>query len=100
MGNTILLKQDNGSYQLLRISAAQPSGNQQVSAPGLTPSAGSTIRLQTVPAVSRFTGPALALRKTSTIITQQVKQNKQNVNSIFSNCPSSGHFLSNLYRYH
>ena len=75
-GNTILLKQDNGSYQLLRISPAQPGG--QV-APGLTPTGGSTIRLQTVPAVSRFPGPTLALRKT--ILTQQVKQNKQNVNS-------------------
>ena len=74
-GNTILLKQENGSYQLLRIAPAQP-GNQ---APGLTPTGGSTIRLQTVPAVSRFPGPTLALRKT--ILTQQVKQNKQNVNS-------------------
>lgn len=75
-GNTILLKQDNGSYQLLRIST-QPGA--QVT-PGLTPTAGSTIRLQTVPAsVSRFSGPTLALRKT--ILTQQVKQNKQNVNS-------------------
>lgn len=75
-GNTILLKQDNGSYQLLRISSAQP-GSQNT--PGLTPTGGSTIRLQTVPAVSRFPGPTLALRKT--ILTQQVKQNKQNVNS-------------------
>lgn len=75
-GNTILLKQDNGSYQLLRISSAQP-GNQVT--PGLTPTGGSTIRLQTVPAVSRFPGPTLALRKT--ILTQQVKQSKQNVNS-------------------
>jgi hypothetical protein len=77
-GNTILLKQDNGSYQLLRISPAQPGG--QVT-PSLTPTGGSTIRLQTVPAVSRFPGPTLALRKT--ILTQQVKQNKQNVNPIF-----------------
>lgn len=76
-GNTILLKQDNGSYQLLRIST-QPGS--QVT-PGLTPTGGSTIRLQTVPAAvsSRFSGPTLALRKT--ILTQQqVKQNKQNVN--------------------
>lgn len=76
-GNTILLKQDNGSYQLLRISS-QPG-----TTPGLTPTGGNTIRLQTVPAAvsSRFsgTGPTtLALRKT--ILTQQVKQ-KQNVNS-------------------
>lgn len=74
-GNTILLKQENGSYQLLRIASAQP-GTQGT--PGLTPTGGSTIRLQTVPAVSRFPGPTLALRKT--ILTQQVKQNKQNVN--------------------
>ncbi|KAG5678471.1 hypothetical protein PVAND_008141 [Polypedilum vanderplanki] len=47
-GNTILLKQDNGSYQLLRIST-QPGTNVT---PGLTPTAGSTIRLQTVPAAS------------------------------------------------
>lgn len=76
-GNTILLKQDNGSYQLLRISTQPGTG-----APGLTPTAGSTIRLQTVPASvsnNRFPGgPTLALRKT--ILTQQVKQ-KQNVNS-------------------
>jgi hypothetical protein len=78
-GNTILLKQDNGSYQLLRISPAQPGGQ----APSLTPTGGSTIRLQTVPAVSRFPGPTLALRKT--ILTQQVKQNKQNVNSHHNN---------------
>jgi hypothetical protein len=79
-GNTILLKQDNGSYQLLRIST-QPGNQVTQVAPGLTPTAGNTIRLQTVPAsVSRsFPGPTLALRKT--IITQQVKQNKQNVNS-------------------
>lgn len=73
-GNTILLKQDNGSYQLLRIST-QPGST----TPGLTPTGGNTIRLQTVPAVSsssRFAsvpGPTtLALRKT--ILTQQVKQ--------------------------
>jgi hypothetical protein len=77
-GNTILLKQDNGSYQLLRIST-QPGTN----TPGLTQTGGNTIRLQTVPAVSssRFSGgpgpTTLALRKT--ILTQQVKQ-KQNVN--------------------
>lgn len=76
-GNTILLKQDNGSYQLLRIST-QPG-----TTPSLTPTGGNTIRLQTVPAAvssSRFSGTApttLALRKT--ILTQQVKQ-KQNVN--------------------
>lgn len=71
-GSTILLKSDNGQYQLLRISTAQPG---QQGTPGLTQS-GNTIRLQTVPAVSRFTGPPLAIRKT--ILTQQVKQ-KQNV---------------------
>lgn len=49
-GNTILLKQDNGSYQLLTISPAQP-GQQMTQ--NITP-AGSTIRLQTVPAVSEF----------------------------------------------
>jgi hypothetical protein len=47
-GNTILLKQDNGSYQLLTISPAQP-GQQMTQ--NITTS-GSTIRLQTVPAVS------------------------------------------------
>lgn len=77
-GNTILLKQDNGSYQLLRISTQPGTG-----APGLTPTAGSTIRLQTVPASvsnNRFPGgPTLALAR-KTILTQQVKQ-KQNVNS-------------------
>lgn len=92
-GNTILLKQDNGSYQLLRISA-QPGAT-----PGLTPTAGSTIRLQTVPAAvsSRFPGgPTLALRKT--IVTQQVKQ-KQNVNSHHHHvCLSSlCHFLVPIF---
>jgi len=77
-GNTILLKQDNGSYQLLRIAPAQQNSQ---GTPGLTQTGGNTIRLQTVPSVSRFPGPTLALRKT--ILTQQVKQNKQNVNFRF-----------------
>jgi hypothetical protein len=67
-----LLKSESGQLQLLRIGPA-PNSNQ------LTPNLSTgnqTIRLQTVPAVSRFTGPPLALRKT--IVTQQVKQ-KQNV---------------------
>jgi transcription initiation factor TFIID subunit 4 len=71
-GSTLLLKSDNGQFQLLRIGPAPTGGSQ-----GLTTSGNQTIRLQTVPAVSRFTGPPLALRKT--IVTQQVKQ-KQNVN--------------------
>lgn len=72
-GSTLLLKGDNGQFQLLRIGPA-PQGAQVTS--GLNNSGNQTIRLQTVPAVSRFTGPPLALRKT--IVTQQVKQ-KQNV---------------------
>jgi transcription initiation factor TFIID subunit 4 len=72
-GSTLLLKSDNGQFQLLRIGPAPAAGTQIT--PGLS-SSGNTIRFQTVPAVSRFTGPPLALRKT--IVTQQVKQ-KQNV---------------------
>lgn len=65
-GQTILVKADNGQYQLLRIGP--PAGAQQVAPGTLTTSSGNqTIRLQTVPAVSRFAGPPLALRKTITV---------------------------------
>lgn len=65
-GQTILVKADNGQYQLLRIGP--PAGAQQVTPGTLTTSSGNqTIRLQTVPAVSRFAGPPLALRKTITV---------------------------------
>ncbi|KAL7051078.1 hypothetical protein ACKWTF_004323 [Chironomus riparius] len=68
-GNTILLKQDNGSYQLLRIST-QPGA--QVT-PGLTPTAGSTIRLQTVPA-SSIAPSSTILVSTSSANQQQQQQ--------------------------
>ncbi|XP_070499146.1 transcription initiation factor TFIID subunit 4 isoform X3 [Chironomus tepperi] len=68
-GNTILLKQDNGSYQLLRIST-QPGA--QVT-PGLTPTAGSTIRLQTVPA-SSIAPSSTILVSTSSAPNQQQQQ--------------------------
>ncbi|XP_058466803.1 transcription initiation factor TFIID subunit 4 isoform X3 [Malaya genurostris] len=75
-GSTLLLKNEQGQFQLLRIGPA-PSGT-QITPANLTATSGTnqTIRLQTVPAVSRFTGPPLALRKTI-VTTQQVKQ-KQN----------------------
>ncbi|CRL06913.1 CLUMA_CG019583, isoform A [Clunio marinus] len=66
-GNTILLKQDNGSYQLLRIAAAQPGA--QVT-PGLTPTGGSTIRLQTVPA-------SIASNNTVYVTTSSAPNNQQ-----------------------
>lgn len=71
-GSALLLKTENGQYQLLRVGPAP--GTPVTTNLGNT---NSTLRLQSVPAVSRFTGPPLALRKT--IVTQQVKQ-KQNVN--------------------
>lgn len=80
------MKSDNGQYQLIRIGPPAQVG------PTLTSSANQTIRLQTVPAVSRFTGPPLALRKTITVsqaqsqavAQQQVKlTSKQNVNFVF-----------------
>ncbi|XP_058837053.1 transcription initiation factor TFIID subunit 4 isoform X4 [Topomyia yanbarensis] len=75
-GSTLLLKNEQGQFQLLRIGPA-PSGAQITPANITATSAtNQTIRLQTVPAVSRFTGPPLALRKTI-VTTQQVKQ-KQN----------------------
>ncbi|XP_040158438.1 transcription initiation factor TFIID subunit 4-like isoform X1 [Anopheles arabiensis] len=78
-GSTLLLKNEQGQFQLLRIGPA-PAGT-QITPAGLTgSSANQTIRLQTVPAVSRFTGPPLALRKTIVTSAQQVKQ-KQNTHS-------------------
>lgn len=76
-GSTLLLKNEQGQFQLLRIGPA-PTGA-QITPANITATTGTnqTIRLQTVPAVSRFTGPPLALRKTI-VTTQQVKQ-KQNV---------------------
>ncbi|XP_055621363.1 transcription initiation factor TFIID subunit 4 isoform X5 [Toxorhynchites rutilus septentrionalis] len=75
-GSTLLLKNEQGQFQLLRIGPA-PAGA-QITPANLTATSATnqTIRLQTVPAVSRFTGPPLALRKTI-VTTQQVKQ-KQN----------------------
>lgn len=72
-----MLKNEQGQFQLLRIGPA-PSGT-HITPANLTATSATnqTIRLQTVPAVSRFTGPPLALRKTI-VTTQQVKQ-KQNV---------------------
>ncbi|XP_050096158.1 transcription initiation factor TFIID subunit 4-like isoform X3 [Anopheles aquasalis] len=78
-GSTLLLKNEQGQFQLLRIGPA-PTGT-QITPASLTPSStNQTIRLQTVPAVSRFTGPPLALRNTTVTSTQQVKQ-KQNTHA-------------------
>lgn len=59
---------------MLRVgpSPVVPQGQQNIA------NQNQTIRLQTVPAVSRFTGPPLALRKT--IVTQQQVKPKANVN--------------------
>lgn len=53
----LIVKTDNG-YQLLRVGPP-PSGGQTIS----TSSGNQTIRLQTVPAVSKFAGPQISLRK-------------------------------------
>lgn len=78
----LLLKTENGQYQLLRVGPAPPqaAGGQQLTTAGSTQAGTATgaqqttYRLQTVPAVSRlntqFTGPPLTIRKT---IVQQVK---------------------------
>lgn len=82
-GQAILLKTENGHFQLLRVGPSPVGPGQQ----NLTPNQNQTIRLQTVPAVSRFTGPPLALRKT--IVTQQQVKAKANVNEKqlkFNNC--------------
>lgn len=72
-GQAILLKTENGQFQLLRVGPSPVGpGQQNLANPN------QTIRLQTVPAVSRFTGPPLALRKT--IVTQQQVKAKANVN--------------------
>lgn len=72
-GQAILLKTENGQFQLLRVGPSPVVPGQQNLA-----NQNQTIRLQTVPAVSRFTGPPLALRKT--IVTQQQVKAKANVN--------------------
>ncbi len=72
-GQAILLKTENGQFQLLRVGPSPVVSGQQNLA-----NQNQTIRLQTVPAVSRFTGPPLALRKT--IVTQQQVKAKANVN--------------------
>lgn len=73
----LLLKTENGQYQLLRVGPAPTAGTPTgtaVTANSITgntvvaaPSPGTTYRLASVPAVSRlntpFTGPPLTLRK-------------------------------------
>lgn len=74
-GSALLLKTENGQYRLLQLGPAASQPGQ----PALPNSgANQTIRIQTVPSVSRFTGPPLALRKT--IVTQQPLKTKANVN--------------------
>lgn len=74
-GSALLLKTENGQYRLLHVGPAQG----QPAQPTLPNSgANQTIRIQTVPSVSRFTGPPLALRKT--IVTQQPMKTKANIN--------------------
>lgn len=75
-GSALLLKTENGQYQLLRVGPA-PGAPVTTNLGNTNP----TLRLQSVPAVSRFTGPPLALRKT--IVTQQQVKQKQNVNRFF-----------------
>lgn len=73
-GSAIILKTETG-YQLLRVG---PAPGTPVAGPNQLATTGNqTLRLQTVPAVSRFTGPPLALRKT--IVTQQQVKHKFNV---------------------
>lgn len=78
----LLLKTENGQYQLLRVGPAPATPGTPLPS-STTPVAGAagttTYRLQTVPAVSRlntqFAGPPLTLRKT---IVQQVKIQNNN----------------------
>lgn len=72
-GSTLLLKTENGQYRLLQLGPSNQPGQQTISSTG----ANQTIRIQTVPSVSRFTRPQVALRKT--IVTQQPQKTKSNV---------------------
>lgn len=74
-GSALLLKTENGQYRLLHVGPAQ---GQQAQPTIPNSGANQTIRIQTVPSVSRFTGPPLALRKT--IVTQQPMKTKANIN--------------------
>lgn len=71
-GSALLLKTENGQFRLLHVGPSQQQ-QQQIPNSGANP----TIRIQTVPSVSRFTGPPLALRKT--IVTQQPVKTKANI---------------------
>lgn len=53
-----------------------------------------TIRIQTVPSVSRFTGPPLALRKT--IVTQQPVKTKANITKIIPKLINCSNEINNL----
>ncbi|XP_031619816.1 transcription initiation factor TFIID subunit 4 isoform X3 [Contarinia nasturtii] len=69
-GSALLLKTENGQYRLLHVGPSTQTTQQNLPNSGVNP----TIRIQTVPSVSRFTGPPLALRKT--IVTQQPVKTK------------------------
>ncbi|XP_055324866.1 transcription initiation factor TFIID subunit 4 isoform X2 [Sitodiplosis mosellana] len=69
-GSALLLKTENGQYRLLHYGPSTQTTQQTLPNSGANP----TIRIQTVPSVSRFTGPPLALRKT--IVTQQPVKTK------------------------
>lgn len=73
--SALLLKTESGQYQLLRVG---PVPSQNVTQQNMVSTSNQTIRLQTVPAVSRFTGPPLTLTRKTIVTQQQVKQ-KQNV---------------------
>lgn len=70
----LLLKTENGQFRLLTVGTA-PTQQAQSTLPNS--SANQTIRIQTVPSVSRFAGPQLALRKT--FVTQQPLKTKANI---------------------
>lgn len=72
-GSALLLKTENGQYRLLHYGPSTQATQQTLPNSGANP----TIRIQTVPSVSRFTGPPLALRKT--IVTQQPVKTKANI---------------------
>lgn len=94
-GQAILIKADNGQLQLLRIG---PPTSGQVG-PNLTGSS-NTIRLQTVPAVSRFAGPQLALRKTGVSqaqAQQQQQQQQQKVTKLKQNVNETRQLASSAF---
>lgn len=89
-GQTLLVKTENGQLRLLHVGNQPGQPQPQTGAPN------QTIRIQTVPSVSRFSGPSLAIRKT--IVTQQPVKTKANLN-IKTQAKVNYQFFSPFYTY-